>query len=321
MLEATHKINQENRSLRSVAKEMKICPMSLHRFVKRHTSGAAAEFKIGYKRSRQVFSDDEERELVKCLKESSVMYFGLSPKQVQRLTLKCALVHNKNIPAAWRRDEMAGCNWFSAFMKQNPTLSIRSPQSTSIARSMAFNRPVVKVFFDKLAETMDRYKFNCSDVRNMDETGVTTVSKPSKVVAGKGSKQVGAVASAERGALVTVACAVNAIGHSIPPMFIFPRVNYYDHFLRDGPIGSAGCGNKSGWMTEDEFLQFMKHFVRHVRATKDMKVLLLLDNHASHLSIKTIDYARDNGVVMLTFPPHCSHKLQPLDRSVYGPFK
>lgn len=24
---------------------------------------------------------------------------------------------------------------------------------------------------------------------------------------------------------------------------------------------------------------------------------------------------------MLTFPPHCSHKLQPLDRTVFGPFK
>ena len=24
---------------------------------------------------------------------------------------------------------------------------------------------------------------------------------------------------------------------------------------------------------------------------------------------------------MLSFPPHCSHKLQPLDRSVYGPLK
>ena len=24
---------------------------------------------------------------------------------------------------------------------------------------------------------------------------------------------------------------------------------------------------------------------------------------------------------MLSFPPHCSHKLQPLDRSVFGPFK
>ena len=30
---------------------------------------------------------------------------------------------------------------------------------------------------------------------------------------------------------------------------------------------------------------------------------------------------KNNGVVILSFPPHCSHELQPLDRSVYGPLK
>jgi len=49
--------------------------------------------------------------------------------------------------------------------------------------------------------------------------------------------------------------------------------------------------------------------------------LLLLDNHGSHLSAEAIKFARDHGVVMSSFPPHCSHRLQPLDRSVYGPFK
>ena len=24
---------------------------------------------------------------------------------------------------------------------------------------------------------------------------------------------------------------------------------------------------------------------------------------------------------LLSFPPHCSHQLQPLDKAVYGPFK
>jgi hypothetical protein len=50
-------------------------------------------------------------------------------------------------------------------------------------------------------------------------------------------------------------------------------------------------------------------------------VLLLLDNHDSHISIATIEFAKSHGIVMLTFPSHCSHKLQPLDRSVYGPLK
>jgi hypothetical protein len=49
-------------------------------------------------------------------------------------------------------------------------------------------------------------------------------------------------------------------------------------------------------------------------------VLILLDNHQSHLDIKVLDPAEENGVVM-SFPPHTSLQVQPLDVSVYGPFK
>ena len=70
-----------------------------------------------------------------------------------------------------------------------------------------------------------------------------------------------------------------------------------------------------------KFSKFLKHFVFHVWSTHEKKVLLILDNHQSHISLDAIDYARENGVVLLSFPPHCSHKLQPLDRTVYGPFK
>lgn len=65
----------------------------------------------------------------------------------------------------------------------------------------------------------------------------------------------------------------------------------------------------------------MHHFVNHVRPSIEKKVLVLLDNHESHLYLPVIDFCRENGIVLLSFPPHCSHKLQPLDRSVYGPFK
>lgn len=74
-------------------------------------------------------------------------------------------------------------------------------------------------------------------------------------------------------------------------------------------------------MQEDDFLVFLQHFQRHTNCSSDHKVLLLLDNPSSHVSIKCIDYCRANGIVMLSYPPHCSHKLQPLDRTVYGPFK
>ncbi|KAK9976965.1 hypothetical protein ABG768_018786 [Culter alburnus] len=183
------------------------------------------------------------------------------------------------------------------FMKRQPSLSIRCPQATSLTRNN------VSLFYNNLANVLDKNKFEGKDIWNMDETGV------------------GAVTSGERGTLVTVACAGNALGNMIPPMFIFPRVNFKDNFIRDGPPGCIGAANKSGWMMEDHFLQFLKHFHHHTRASLDAKVLLILDNHSSHLSVRGIDFCRENGIVMLSFPPHCSHKLQPLDRTVYGPLK
>ncbi|CAC5388820.1 unnamed protein product [Mytilus coruscus] len=42
-------------------------------------------------------------------------------------------------------------------------------------------------------------------------------------------------------------------------------------------------------------------------------VLLILDNHVTHLSTYAIDAARHNGVDLLFFLSHSSHLLQPLD--------
>lgn len=141
------------------------------------------------------------------------------------------------------------------------------------------------------------------------------------MVAKKGFKQVGTITSAERGTLVTVSAAVSGGGNSVPPFFVFPRVHFKDHFIRDGPFVCKGGSNPSGWMTEDLFVAFLKHFHNHVKSTKEKPCLLLLDNHSSHLSIEGLNFAKDNGIIMLSFPPHCTHRLQPLDRSVYGPLK
>ena len=34
-----------------------------------------------------------------------------------------------------------------------------------------------------------------------------------------------------------------------------------------------------------------------------------------------INYARRHGIKFLTIPPHTSHRLQPLDRTFFGPLK
>ena len=221
----------------------------------------------------------------------------------------------------WDESSKTGADWFSAYMKRNPTLSIRSAEATSLAWATSFNKNNVAMFFRKFEEVIRRHNLIANYIWNVDETGITTVQTPDRVIAKRGTKQVEVMTSGERGSLVSVACAVNAIGNTIPPMFVFPRIRYADHFVRDGPVGSIGSGNKSGWMQEADFIIFLKHFANHIKVNPEKKVLLIMDNPISHLSIAATDFCKNNVIVMLTFPPHCSHKLQPLDRTVYGPLK
>lgn len=186
----------------------------------------------------------------------------------------------------------------------------------------SFNEYNVNSFFSNLENALAR-GFGPDSIWNIDETGVTTVQRPTKVLAERGAKQVGSVVSQERGTLVTVCCGVSAIGNHIPPFFVFPRVNVQQHWRLSAPAGSEMVGhpNATGWMTNENFCDFMKHFIKHAKPSVDQPVLLILDNHQSHINLDVIKYAKENHVTLLSFPPHCSHKLQPLDVSVYGPFK
>ena len=49
--------------------------------------------------------------------------------------------------------------------------------------------------------------------------------------------------------------------------------------------------------------------------------LLILDNHEFHLSISAISVTKENGILLLTLPPHTSHNLEPLDCTVFGPYE
>ena len=240
---------------------------------------------------------------------------------MRKLAYKCAVGFKITVPKMWQEHQSAGADWFSGFMKRHLELSIRTPEPTSLSRATSFNRENVKLFFAKLAEVIDRGQLGPEQIWNVDETGLTTVQKPKNVVAAKGLKQIGSVTSGERGSLITMCAAVSATGNTVPPMFIFPRHNFKDHFIRDGPTGCIGTAHPSGWMTEENFFIFLKHFAKHARPTTEKPVLLLLDNHHSHLGIETLNFAKANGIITLSFPPHCSHKLQPLDRTVFGPFK
>ncbi|KAJ8932501.1 hypothetical protein NQ318_018499 [Aromia moschata] len=76
-----------------------------------------------------------------------------------------------------------------------------------------------------------------------------------------------------------------------------------------------------GQINVDLFLKWLQHFNEYVRPSNDNHVLLLLDNHSSHISLPAITFCRNNGIHLLSIPPHSSHKLQALDVGFFGPLK
>ena len=62
-------------------------------------------------------------------------------------------------------------------------------------------------------------------------------------------------------------------------------------------------------------------FLPAMHLSSKLPVVLFFDGHHSHMSISLIELARSNNVHLVCFPPHCTHILQPLDVSVFGPVK
>ncbi|KAB0793383.1 hypothetical protein PPYR_13003 [Photinus pyralis] len=289
--------------------------MTLKRLIRR-----GADRLPGFKKA-QVFTDEEEKQLADYLLHASRLNYGLSLMKFRELAYEFGVANHKKIPATWDVKKIAGRDWARSFMDRNSCLSLRNPEPTSLARSTAFNKHTVSTFFAKLKTVIEKHGFTPENIWNLDETGVTTVHRPSKIIGPKGAKQVAKVTSGERGQLVTVCSAVNACGNHVPPFLILPIVNWQDRMLQGAPPGSAGATHSSGWMTKENFLKYLEHFRKHSNCSLNNKQLIILDNHDSHVNIEIINFARSNGLVLLTLPPHTSHKLQPLDRTVFEPLK
>lgn len=269
---------------------------------------------------KTVFTVEEENMLFDFLLKMEERLFGLTAYDLRILAFQWAEKLGRNHPFS-KTKEIAGLDWLSGFRARHPKLSLRVPEATSAARAAAFNKVNVYKFFDLLTTVVDKHKFTAERIYNCDETGVSIIPKHrSKVFSLKGRKQVGVLTSAERGNTITVEVCYNAAGSYMPPLFVFPRSRANEQLLNDSPPGAEAAYHPSGWMQSEIFFTWFKKFVEWSRPTKDSPILLLLDGHFTHTkNIKVIDHARENGVVLLCFPPHCTHRLQPLDVSFMKP--
>lgn len=293
---------------------------TLERHVKKQRDNASYRVSKVLGSKKPVFGYEQEKELVAYLKEMEARLFGLTMMECRKLAFQLAEA-NGYAHCFNKQNEMAGKEWMRKFLERNSELSIRKPEATSGARAMGFNKVAVAQFFKLLQDTLDKYKLTPAQIYNVDETGITVNPKgASKIIALRGKRQVGALTSGERGETITAEICFSAAGAYVPPMLIFPRKRMQQSFL-DGIVPGGWVElNDKGWIDMKLFLVWFKKFVEFSKASKDSPVLLLLDGHSSHTkNLDLINYARDNGVILLCYPPHCTHRLQALDVAFMKP--
>jgi len=155
---------------------------------------------------------------------------------------------------------------------------------------------------------------------NCDETGISIVHKPGKMLAELGRRNVYAVTSAERGKTHTILSCVLASGYVLPPMMIYPRKKCVPDKMKEGAVpGTLFRSSESGWINGELYIDWFKFFLQQIPACRP--VLLIQDGHTSHISIELIELAKANDVHLLYLALHTTHILQPLDVRVFKSFK
>ena len=139
--------------------------------------------------------------------------FGLTTTGIRKLAFDIAEQNNLKHPF---HNEKAGRGWLFGFMNRHPELSLRMLEPTSLARAVGFNKPSVDKFFNLYKNILSKESYTAQQIYNMDETSLTNVHKPGKVISKRGQRQVGKITSGEKGQTMTVICAVNAAGSYVP---------------------------------------------------------------------------------------------------------
>jgi hypothetical protein len=217
-----------------------------------------------------------------------------------------------------------GRDWYKRFKQRwKHTLSEREAENIAKARAASCTKNHIDSFFEVLVKAYDEAELKePTNIWNVDETGFSGDQGEKKILCARGTKRPLCITGDNEKIHYTVQNCCNARGDYLPPMIIYKAKNrLYDTWCKSGPKRAVFTTSNSGWIEEDQFIQWLQQlFVPEIRKFGG-KHVLILDGHSSHLSLSAIELCLNNNITMICLPAHSSHILQPLDVGVYGHVK
>jgi hypothetical protein len=240
--------------------------------------------------------------------------------------------HNVRIFASNICGKMPGKNWVSRFVNNHrDQLSSEYLAAFDLCRKKADNWFMINRYFNMIEEKFKKHEYRQENVYNMDEKGflIGVVNKTRRIFTRSWKEQGKLKGAAQDGnrTWVTLLACVCADGTSLPPTLIYPSESseILDSWLDDyDPAdGTYFTASPTGWTNNEISLQWlMRLFDRHTkqkaRQGRDPR-LLIVDGHGSHLNMDFVDWCDLHNIHLCAFPPHTTHRLQPLDVSLFSP--
>lgn len=317
LLDAARKVRNENLTIYKASKLANVPYNSLKRFLRDNEDLAHYEMR---KLGRPFALPAElEQMVLKYVIDMQELGFGLTVMQVRKLAYDLAeSVKRQHMLNAEKR---IASKWWWCKFKERYNLCLRVPENLSAYRASMSNPVIIQDYFHKLDNLLTKLniKDEPSRIWNVDETGLSFVVKPNKVVCQIGKRYVYKRTYAEKGQTQTLVGCASADGCFIPPFVIFKGIRWNDSLKNNCfPNGQTHISPK-GWITAELFLKWFRFFINTI--PNERPVVLLMDSHSSHIGPEVISLAKENQIYLMTFPAHTSHLLQPLDVGVYRSLK
>ena len=122
---------------------------------------------------------------------------------------------------------------------------------------------------------------------------------------------------------ISLLACISAIGEALPPALIYAGKHLQDTWVDD--LNSSTLAHfavsENGWSSHALGLNWLKTvFDRYTKEKAGRgRRLLIIDGHSSHVNLKFLNIYDQLRILILILPPHSTHRLQPLDVSLFRP--
>lgn len=269
-----------------------------------------------------------ENIIEKCLLARSQM--GKPCDKDELKDLVCEYVKLNNLKTPFKEDRPSDV-WYYSFMRRHPSLTFKKPEQLQKLRKDARKPDVIYSFYSKLKEAYTKNNITPFDgefIFNCDESGFLTDPSKLKAIGEKGQTLSRVFGGSGRESVSVLAC-ISANGSFLPPFIVFKGSAVQARWTSENAFpGTLYSTSKNGWMEEPLFFNwFETMFVKSIETLRISKnkpnqtAVLLFDGHCSHISLRILNLAIENNIVLVKFPSHLTDRLQPLDKCVFGPLK